>query len=105
VPTYAVPGSPDAVPVSGYDILDKLATLPISTWSYTADGGAVRHIGPMAQDFAAAFGLGDSDKVISMVDANGVMMVAIQALYRKVQALEAELGSLRRARGDARPAD
>jgi hypothetical protein len=55
----------------------------------------------MAQDFAAAFGLGESDKVINMVDANGVVMVAIQALYRKVQVLEAEVAALRAQLGAA----
>jgi hypothetical protein len=93
--------------VDGYEILEKLAALPISTWNYTAEGVAVRHLGPMAQDFAAAFGLGDSDKVINMVDANGVMMVALQALYRRVQALEAEVEALRAEAGvgPAAPAD
>lgn len=61
----------------------------------------------MAQDFAAAFGLGESDRVINVVDANGVVMVAIQALYRRVQALEAEVERLRaeRGAGPAGPAD
>ena len=61
------------------------------------DDATVRHLGPMAQDFAAAFGLGDNDQVINVVDANGVLMVAIQALYRRVQALEAEVEDLRRS--------
>jgi hypothetical protein len=81
-------------PVDGYEILEKLAALPISTWNYKTDPPSVRHLGPMAQDFMAAFGLGDDDKVIHHVDANGVMMVAIQALYRRVQVLEAEVARL-----------
>jgi hypothetical protein len=48
----------------------------------------------MAQDFAAAFGLGDDDRSINMVDANGVLTVAVQALYRRVEALEAQLAEL-----------
>jgi hypothetical protein len=75
--------------------------LPVSTWNYIADGAAVRHLGPMAQDFKAAFGLGESDKMINIVDANGVLMVAVQALYRRVQALEAEVEALRSERGPA----
>ncbi len=96
VPTYSPVGTRDPTPVNGYEILEKLATLPISTWNYVFDDTTVRHLGPMAQDFAAAFGLGDNDKVINVVDANGVLMVAVQALYRKVQALEAEVEDLRR---------
>ena len=50
--------------------------LPVSVWTYGFDDDGVRHLGPMAQDFAAAFGLGDDDRVIDMVDANGVVMAA-----------------------------
>lgn len=81
-------------PVDGYEILDKLVALPISTWNYNWDPPTTRHLGPMAQDFMATFGLGDDDKVINMVDANGVNMVAIQALHRKIQALEARIADL-----------
>ena len=84
-----------STPVDGEEILEKLAALPISTWNYKTDPPTVRHLGPMAQDFAATFGLGDDDKRINMVDANGVVMVALQALYRRVQALEAEVAALR----------
>ena len=86
----------DAVgePVDGYEVLEKLVALPISTWNYTWDPPTTRHLGPMAQDFMAAFGLGDDDKVINMVDANGVNMVSIQALHRKIQALEARVAEL-----------
>ncbi len=34
----------------------------------------------MAQDFFAAFGLGDSDKAIGTIDADGVDLAAIQGL-------------------------
>ena len=82
-------------PVDGPEILERLAALPISTWNYKTDPPSVRHLGPMAQDFAAAFGLGDSDRHIHAIDAQGVLMVAVQALYRRVKALEAEVAALR----------
>jgi len=84
--------------MSGFELLEKLAALPISTWNYKADDPGVRHMGPMAQDFHAAFGLGDDDRTIHLLDANGVVMVAIQALYRRVQELEAEVASFLRSR-------
>jgi hypothetical protein len=84
-----------ADPIDGYEILEKLAALPISTWNYKTDPPTVRHLGPMAQDFAAAFGLGSSDTHIDVVDANGVVMVAIQALYKRLHALEAEVAALK----------
>lgn len=48
--------------ISAVTVLDALARAPMSTWSYTTDDPAVRHLGPMAQDLHAEFGLGGSDK-------------------------------------------
>jgi len=77
-------------------ILDKVIALPISEWSYRLERGA-RHIGPMAQDFHAAFGLGSDDTSISTVDADGVALAAIQGLNAKLEAenraLKAELAA------------
>jgi hypothetical protein len=92
-------------PVNGYEILETLASLPISKWSYLWDGPAVRHLGPMAQDFMAAFHLGDDERRINALDANGVNMVAIQALYRRIAGLEAEMASLKRDRAAAESSD
>ncbi|QIB42816.1 tail fiber domain-containing protein [Streptomyces aureoverticillatus] len=80
--------------LDGYDVLRAVASLPVSTWSYRGDDD-VRHLGPMAQDWHAALGLGSSDRTIHMVDVNGVSVVAIQALYRIVQRLQAEVNDLR----------
>jgi hypothetical protein len=63
-------------------ILQRLAELPIRQWNYKWDDSSVRHIGPMAQDFAAAFGVGEDDKHIHPVDAQGVAFAAIQALHQ-----------------------
>ena len=63
-------------------ILDRLATIPIQTWNYKTEDKAVRHIGPVAQDFRAAFNLGRDDKTIATVDADGVALASIQALYQ-----------------------
>jgi hypothetical protein len=65
-------------------VLDKVSKLPISTWSYTAEPTDVRHMGPMAQDFRASFGLGDDDKTYNAIDAHGVALAAIQALEKRV---------------------
>ena len=82
------------VPTSAQDGLDRLTALRISTWSYGFDHKSVRHLGPMAQDFAAIFGLGSNARRISAVDANGVCMASIQALNRKISALETEVSAL-----------
>lgn len=82
-------------PVDGDEILQRLVALPVSLWSYDADDPTVRHLGPMAQDFAQAFHLGSSDRHIAMVDANGVNVVAIQALHRRLQDLARDVEALR----------
>jgi hypothetical protein len=66
-------------------ILDRLVSLPIQTWNYKSESRDVRHIGPMAQNFRAAFGLGESDNTLNTVDAQGVALAAIQGLYEMVQ--------------------
>lgn len=76
-------------------VLDKVAQLPLSSWVYKANPG-VRHLGPTAQDFHAAFTLGDVDgRTIATVDVDGVALAAIQGLNAK---LELELSSERAAR-------
>ena len=70
-------------PVDGADLLSKLNAIPMQTWKYKAETGSVRHLGPMAQDFRAAFALGQDDKHISTVDEGGVALAAVQELYRQ----------------------
>ena len=75
-------------------VLAAVARLPIERWSYK--GEAARHLGPMAQDFAAAFGLGADDRHIFTLDAAGVALAAIQGLHGLVRAQEARLEMLER---------
>lgn len=62
-------------------ILEKVASLPLSSWHYTSEGASATHLGPTAQDFRAAFGLGYNDTSIATVDADGVALASIQALH------------------------
>jgi hypothetical protein len=82
-------------PVDGNDLLTRLVSLPVLTWSYKSDKGSIRHIGPMAQDFAAAFRVGNDDRSIGTVDAEGVALAAIQALYEMVKEKEGEIEALK----------
>jgi hypothetical protein len=78
-------------PVDPDAVLNGLMSLPITTWSYRARED-IRHMGPTAQDFRAAFGaLGGDDRRINSLDADGVALAAIQGLYRKVEAENAAL--------------
>jgi hypothetical protein len=82
-------------PVNPRDVLARLAQVPVSTWNYTSDGTAARHIGVMAQDFYAAFGVGETDTRIMQVDADGVAFAAIQGLYQMVREKDVEIQSLK----------
>lgn len=87
------------VPVQPEEVLAKLVSLPISTWSRKAGDPQVRHLGPMAQDFSAIFGLGDDNRHIAPLDMAGVSMASIQALHgkmtREMAEKDAEIETLR----------
>ncbi len=74
----------DFEPVHGEQILDRLAAMPTYEWSYRTEISGARHVGPTAQDFHAAFGLGDSDRTITTIDEGGVALAAIQGLNAKL---------------------
>jgi hypothetical protein len=72
-------------PTNAREVLDKVAALPMTSWNYKTQEKSVRHLGPMAQDFHAAFGLGENDRTITTVDADGVALAAIQGLNAKLE--------------------
>jgi hypothetical protein len=82
-------------------VLAKVAALPIALWRYRNEASGALHLGPVAEDFHAAFGLGDSERAIGVLDAAGVSFAAIQGLNAR---LEAEVARLR-ARVDDRDAE
>jgi hypothetical protein len=71
-------------------MLERVRELPISTWNHTSDDALVSHIGPMAQDFAALFGVGAHDSHIHPGDGQGIALAAIQGLADLLEALAAE---------------
>lgn len=68
------------------DVLERLSSVPISEWTFKGDG--TKHVGPMAEDFHAAFGLGQVGNGLSLTDTNGVALAAIQGLHTELQALK-----------------
>lgn len=82
--------------VNGKEILAKLLQVPISQWSYKTQDSSIEHIGPMAQDFYAAFGLGEDDKHINTIDPDGVALAAIQGLYEMLMDKEDEIAKLKK---------
>lgn len=84
----------DFATIDAHEILHRLSALPVTSWSYKTDP-SVRHIGPMAQDFFAAFEVGADDRHIHMIDSSGVAIAAIQALHELSQQQASELSELR----------
>lgn len=83
-------------PVEARSILEQVVRLPIATWNYKSQNASIRHIGPMAQDFASAFNVGEGDTTITTVDADGVALAAIQGLDQKLNEKDAEIQELKR---------
>ena len=83
------------VAVDAADILRRLVAMPISTWNFKGADPTIRSLGPTAQDFYAAFGLGNDDKVITTSNLASVGLAAIQGLHAMVQEQAAELAALR----------
>ncbi|MFZ2038530.1 MAG: LamG-like jellyroll fold domain-containing protein [Minisyncoccia bacterium] len=69
------------------DILNKIAKLDMTEWNYIAQDDGIKHIGPIAEDFYATFGLGGTDKAISTIDPAGIALVGIQALNKNLQSI------------------
>ncbi|WP_421849881.1 tail fiber domain-containing protein [Oricola sp.] len=83
-------------PVESGKALEAVRDMPVSEYDYKegrGDGG--HHVGPMAQDFSKATGIGDG-KVIPIQDAIGVTMKAVQDLDKKVDRIASGLGDKKR---------
>jgi len=81
------------------DVLARVSALPVSLWSYKTEN-AVRHVGPMAEDFHQAFGLGADDKHIAPGDQAGVALLAVQGLDQLLQSKGQEIATLQRENAD-----
>lgn len=79
--------------VDGRTVLNRIAGMPIETWVYKGD--TTRHMGPMAEDFYAAFGVGIDNAHISPSDQASVALVAVQALNQVVSEKDAEINALK----------
>lgn len=73
------------------NLLNELLALDICTWNYRTQDESIRHVGPVAQDFYAAFGVGEDERRITSIDADGVALAAIQALANRQQKQLTEL--------------
>ena len=83
----------DFLAVDPEAVLATLADIPVTRWRYRAEADDVWHLGPVSQDFHAAFGLGATDEAIGTVDADGVALVSIQALHARTEAQADEIAA------------
>lgn len=88
--------------LGGDDVLWRLRSVPVTTWNYKTQDRTVRHVGPMAQDLHAAFGVGENELLINSVDIDGINMAGVKALDERttrqaarIEALEAENAELK----------
>jgi hypothetical protein len=86
--------------VNARELLNTLVELPISSWNFKFDGPELRHLGPMAQDFYRAFGLGMDDKHIAPLDSSGVALAAIQGLHAIVEEKDVQIRALQAQTAD-----
>jgi hypothetical protein len=80
--------------LDGKEVLDSLAELPVMSWRFKTEDESIQHFGPVAEDFQAAFQVGDG-KSISSVDVDGVALAAIQGLHSLLEEKSAALEELR----------
>ncbi len=81
--------------VDANSILAKVDALNISRWHYNRDNSGAAHLGPMAEEFYAAFGLGADDKHLAPTDLAGVAVASVKALNQRVREQNAEIGALK----------
>jgi hypothetical protein len=81
--------------VSGENVLLRLRSLPVTSWSYRIDPASIRHLGPTAQDFHAAFGLGADSVTIAAIDEAGVALAGLKALDERSTSQQTEIDALR----------
>ncbi|MBL8521218.1 MAG: tail fiber domain-containing protein [Betaproteobacteria bacterium] len=86
----------DFTPLNALDVLQRVMSLPMTQWRYKGEQATTRHVGPMAEDFRAAFGLGEDSKSIGVLDASGVALTAIQGLHQLIEQKDARIDKLTR---------
>jgi hypothetical protein len=94
--------------IDAYDFLKNLDEIEVYSWNYISQNDSIRHIGPMAQDFYAAFNIGNDSTTINSGDFDGINLLLIKGLNlklnqmggqgKKLTELEKELLALREKR-------
>lgn len=86
--------------VDGEEVLSRLRGVPVTTWNMIGADPSIRHLGPVAEDFYAAFGLGIGETAIGLGDIDGVTFAAAKALEARTAQLQSEVDRLRAERDE-----
>jgi hypothetical protein len=86
-------------------VLQKIANLKILSWNYKSQNRKIRHVGPMAQDFYAAFLVGENNTSICTIDIDGVAMLGIKALEKRTAELSQKIDKLNELRSELKSID
>ncbi len=81
----------DFKPVDPLDSLARVVAMPIQEFALRSQARAVRHIGPVAEDYHAHFPYGEDERLINTADLDGIALSAIQGLNRKLEEKDLEL--------------
>lgn len=81
--------------LDGEEVLQRLKHVPVGEWNYKTQDASIRHAGPTAQAFMAAFGLGESERLINTVDIDGINLAAAKGLSARTETLAEELARVK----------
>ncbi len=82
-------------PVDGEELLARIRGVELNRWTLIGDPARTPHLGPFAEDFHAAFGLGDDPKAIGHQDIDGVNFGGVKALDARTLQMQSEIQALR----------
>ena len=86
--------------VNGEDVLARLRKVPVTTWNYISEGEKAKHMGPMAEDFYQAFGLGTGNTSIGVQDLAGVSLAAVKTLDERTTELQQKASEVEKLRSE-----
>jgi trimeric autotransporter adhesin len=82
--------------LDGEEVLEKIRNMPVTEWNYKKGDSSLKYVGPMAQDFYAAFHLGGTDSLgINSISIDGVNMAGVKALEKRTSEMKGELAAVK----------
>ena len=81
--------------LDGEEVLAKIKNIPVTEWNYKRSDPSLKYIGPMAQDFYAAFHLMGTDSLgLNSICMDGVNMAGVKALDIRTREMKTVLTTI-----------